>query len=189
MPKTAQDIPAIVQATQRWVERAVIGLNLCPFAKAVHVKGLIRYHVSLAEDEDQLLADLREELLRLAQCPATQIDTTVLVHPNVGEDFLHFNDFLDRAEACLAELDLEGVLQIASFHPQYQFAGTSAQDIENFTNRSPFASLHLIREDSIERAVAHYPDPDRIYEHNIQTLHALGHEGWQALWSRSEPES
>ena len=171
-----------IAATRRWLEYAVIGLNLCPFAKAVHAKGQVRYVLSDADTSDALLAQLGEELLYLRDTPPEQVDTTLLVHPRVLQDFLDYNDFLEAADALVAELDLEGVLQVASFHPQYQFAGTLPDDIENCTNRSPYPTLHLLREDSVTRAVAAYPDPDAIIDRNIQTLRTLGPDGWQKLF-------
>jgi hypothetical protein len=176
-----------LQATRAWVEHAVIGLNLCPFAKAVQVKDLIRYVCSDAQDTDALLAVLRSELQRLADTPMDEVETTLLVHPQVLQDFLDYNDFLDEADALLEEMGLDGTLQIASFHPQYQFAGTDAEDIDNATNRSPHPTLHLLREASIERAVAAFPEAEAIYEANQRTLRALGPAGWAALrahWQR-----
>jgi len=173
---------AIIAATQRWVERAVIGLNLCPFAKAVQVKGQVRYVVSHATDPDALLHDLARALHALHAADPAQVDTTLLIHPHVLRDFLDFNDFLDAADAAVAELGYDGELQVASLHPDYQFAGTAADDIGNFTNRSPYPTLHLLREDSVERAVAAFPDPEAIGERNVRTLEALGHAGWAALW-------
>lgn len=176
-----------LQATRAWVEHAVIGLNLCPFAKAVQVKDLIRYVCSDAQDTDALLAVLRSELQRLADTPMDEVETTLLVHPQVLQDFLDYNDFLDEADALLEEMGLDGTLQIASFHPQYQFAGTDADDIDNATNRSPYPTLHLLREASIERAVAAFPEAEAIYEANQRTLRALGPAGLAALrahWQR-----
>ena len=170
-----------IAETRRWLERAVIGLNLCPFAKAVHAKGQVRYVLSAATAPDALLEQLAAELLLLREAPAAQVDTTLLVHPDVLGDFLDYNDFLEQADALVVELGLEGVLQVASFHPQYQFAGSEPDDIANYTNRSPHPTLHLLREDSVERAVAAYPDPDAIIERNIETLRELGREGWDKL--------
>jgi hypothetical protein len=172
----------IVAATRTWLERAVIGLNLCPFAKAVHVKNQIRYAVSAAQTPEDLLVDLVAELRILQTADASAIDTTLLVHPRVLGDFLDFNDFLELADAALVDAGLEGELQIASFHPQYQFAGTGPEDIENYSNRSPYPTLHLLREASIARAVAVFPDASQIFERNMETLRRLGHEGWRRLW-------
>lgn len=183
-PEPLPDDPHVV-ATRLWLERAVIGLNLCPFAKAVHVKGQIRYVVSLADTPEALLADLRAELQRLAAADPQDVDTTLLIHPRVLGDFLDFNDFLHDADEAVHALGLEGVLQVASFHPQYQFAGTDADDIGNYTNRSPYPTLHLLREDSIDRAVAAFPAAESIYEANIATLERLGPQGW-ARWMAGE---
>jgi hypothetical protein len=170
-----------INHTRAWVNRAVIGLNLCPFAKAPQVKGQVRYVVSRATDPAALLADLIRELERLAESPADTIETTLLIHPQVLADFAEYNDFIEVAEDTVAELDLEGVLQVASFHPQYQFDGTEPDDITNATNRSPYPTLHLIREDSIDKAVAAFPDAEAIYEVNMATMERLGPDGWAAL--------
>ena len=171
-----------IAATRRWLERAVIGLNLCPFAKAVHAKGQVRYVLSDADTPQALLEQLGEELLRLRDTPAEAVDTTLLVHPRVLVDFLDYNDFLDDADALVEALGLDGVLQVASFHPDYRFAGTEPGDIGNFSNRAPYPTLHLLREDSVERAVAAFPDPDAIVERNIETLRQLGADGWRKLF-------
>ena len=171
----------IVADTVAWLERAVIGLNLCPFAKSVHVKGQVHYVVSRASSHQALLGDLKNELNSLIALDASARDTTLFIVPEGLDDFLDFNDFLDDADQALVDLELDGVLQIASLHPQYQFAGTTADDITNFTNRSPYPTLHLLREDSIDRAVAAFPNPEAIFETNMQTLQALGQSGWDAL--------
>ena len=171
-----------IAATRQWLERAVIGLNLCPFAKAVHAKGQVRYVLSEATTPQALLEQLGEELLRLRDTPADDIDTTLLVHPRVLSGFLDYNNFLDDADALVEALGLEGELQVASFHPDYRFAGTEPDDIGNYSNRSPFPTLHLLREDSIERAVAAFPDPDAIVERNLETLRRLGIDGWRKLF-------
>jgi hypothetical protein len=167
--------------TRAWLEKAVIGLNLCPFAKAVHTKGQIRWVLSQATEPKALLLQLVEELQHLAQADPEAVDTTLIVHPQVLQDFYDFNDFLGVAEDALAELGLEGGLQIASFHPQFQFADAEPDDIGNATNRAPFPTLHLLREDSIERAVQAFPEAESIYERNIATLQRLGPEGWRRL--------
>ncbi|GAB1233479.1 DUF1415 domain-containing protein [Ferrigenium sp. UT4] len=167
--------------TKLWLEKAVIGLNLCPFAKGVHVKGQIRYCVSAAQTPDELLADVLRELELLAEMPRDKIDTTLLIHPQVLTDFLDYNDFLAVVDAALEEVDLAGELQVASMHPDYQFADTEADDITNYTNRSPYPTLHLIREESIDEAVAAFPEAEMIFEKNMETLRKLGHEGWDAL--------
>jgi uncharacterized protein len=171
----------MIEQTRHWLERAVIGLNLCPFAKAVHVKQRIRYVVSSALDQQTLLVDVLEELQRLYDAQIDDIETTLLIIPHVFQDFLQFNDFLDYAEQAVGELSLDGEIQIASFHPEYQFAGTSPWDVENYTNRSPWPCLHLLRESSVARAVATYPDTAQIYQRNIETLKKLGREGWEKL--------
>ena len=171
-----------IEATQDWLEKAVIGLNLCPFAKAVQARGQIRWVLSDAQDTETLLAELVNELRHLADADPALTDTTLLVHPQALIDFLDFNDFLQQADAALEQLGLEGVLQIAPFHPQFQFAGTGADDVGNFSNRSPFPTLHLLREESIDRAVEAFPQAEAIYERNIETLQALGTEGWQWLF-------
>ena len=175
-----QDDP--IAATRLWLERAVIGLNLCPFAKAVQAKGQVRFVLSDDEAPGALLETLGAELLLLRDAPPEDIDTTLIVHPRVLVDFLDYNDFLEQADALVAELGLEGVLQVASFHPDYQFAGTGPDDVENFTNRSPYPTLHLLREDSVARAVEAFPDPDAIVERNIETLRRLGRDEWRALF-------
>lgn len=162
----------------------MIGLNLCPFAKAVHVKAQIRYVVSDATSTQALLDDLRRELSFLVATPAEEVDTTLLIHPQVLEDFLDYNEFLGEAEQLLEALDLDGVLQIASFHPHYQFAGSASDDPTNFTNRSPYPTLHLLREESVSRAVDAFPDPAQIYERNLETLRALSEARLRQLFSR-----
>ena len=180
--------PEFVQLTQtveadmrRWLERAVIGLNLCPFAKAVHVKGQIHCVVSPAQDIKTLLATLKIELKALEVLDSAERDTTLLIAPLMFPEFLDFNDFLDQADRLLRKLRLDGIFQIASFHPQFQFADTAADDITNFTNRAPYPTLHLLREASIDRAVQAYPDAEDIFGKNMQTLQTLGQAGWAAL--------
>ena len=175
-------IDEVISATKIWLDKAVIGLNLCPFAKSVQVKDQIRYFVSEATTPEDLLKDLIAELELLAEANPEKIDTTLLIHPYVMTDFLDYNDFLDVADATLEELELDGILQVASFHPQYQFADTEVDDMGNFTNRSPYPTLHLLREESIDKAVAAFPDAELIYEKNIQTLHALNVEAWKKLF-------
>lgn len=178
-PPPAAD--TVLAETRAWVERAVIGLNLCPFAKAPWVKGQIRLVVSSATEPAQLLAALEAEMRGLLQADPAQLETTLLIHPQVLADFSDYNAFLDEADALLEALALDGVLQTASFHPDYRFAGTAADDVSNATNRSPYPTLHLLREASIDRAVAAFPDAAEIYEANVRTLRALGPEGWTAL--------
>ena len=172
----------VIAATEQWLERAVIGLNLCPFAKAVHVKKQIRYVVSSATTPDVLLEELIRELEKLAETSAEKIETTLLIHPYVLTDFFDYNDFLDIVDETLVELDLADDLQVASMHPQYQFADTQPDDIDNYTNRSPYPTLHLLREASVDQAVAAFPEADRIFDKNIETMRKLGHDGWDKLW-------
>lgn len=171
----------ILKQTRHWLEKAVIGLNLCPFAKAVYVKNQVRLVVSHARHADDLLEELDRELDLLVATPAEEVDTTLLIHPTLFEDFLDFNDFLEVAEGVVDEHGLEGVVQLASFHPKFQFDGTEPDDISNYTNRAPFATLHLLREASIDRAVEAFPQAEAIFEENIKTLENLGHEGWRTL--------
>ncbi len=177
----------VVVSTRRWLERAVIGLNLCPFAKAVYVKRQIRYAVTAATSAEELLAELRHELELLGQANPVEVDTTLLIHPRVMTDFIDFHFFLKEADAAIRNLGQEGSLQIASFHPAYQFAGSAPGDVANCTNRSPHPMLHLLREASIDRAVAAFPDAAAIYEQNVQTLRRLGQDGWRRLWA-PDPE-
>ena len=183
---TAPDGSDPIAETRRWLEQIVIGLNLCPFAKAVYVKDQVRFVLSDATTVEALVEELAEELVLLRDTPAEQIDTTLIVHPDVLTDFLDYNDFLDNADAAIEALDLQGILQVASFHPQYQFAGVAPDDVSNYTNRAPYPTLHLLREDSVERAVAAFPDPDVIVERNIETLDKLGIEGWTRLLGRKD---
>lgn len=189
MTRTFVSPEAVIAATQRWVERAVIGLNLCPFAKGVQAKGQVFYAVSRADDAQVLLADLKQALLDLQACAPDQRDTTLLIAPMALPDFLDFNDFLDRADRLLRKMRLDGVFQIASFHPQFQFADAAPDGISHFTNRAPYPILHLLREDSIDRAVAAFPDAALIYERNVETLRALGPAGWQALGVGTDSEN
>lgn len=171
----------VLARSRDWLERAVIGLNLCPFAKAVHVKRQIRWVVSAARTPEALLVDLEDELRTLAAADPEAIDTTLLIHPDVLGDFLDYNDFLGEADALLERLELDGVLQVASFHPDYLFADAAPDAIENCSNRSPYPMLHLLRETSIDRAVEAFPEAADIYERNIATLRSLGWPRWKAL--------
>ncbi|MEQ1535459.1 MAG: DUF1415 domain-containing protein [Burkholderiaceae bacterium] len=184
-PETIPTTVTVIDDTQRWLERAVIGLNLCPFAKAVHVKGLIRYAVSEATSTAELLADLKNELNSLENMDVTGVsiayDTTLLIAPYCLQDFLDFNDFLGKADKLISKMKLEGTLQLANFHPDYQFAGTESDDITNFTNRAPYPTLHLLRESSIDQAVAAFPEAEAIFEVNMETMERLGLQGWHDL--------
>lgn len=178
-----QDFPpdVVIADTVRWLEKAVIGLNLCPFAKGVHTKGQIHYVVSEATDAEGVAEDLHRELEALAEANPEKRDTTLLILPQALLDFLDFNDFLEIADAMVEELDLGGILQVASFHPQFQFEGTEVDDVTNCTNRSPYPTLHLLREDSIDKAVEAFPEAETIYERNMEVLEKIGIEGWLDL--------
>ena len=171
----------VVADTVRWLERAVIGLNLCPFAKGVHVKDQIHYVVSRAQDARELADELHRELEALAEISPEKRDTTLLMAPDCLQDFLDFNDFLELADDMIDALDLGGILQVASFHPQFQFDGTDLDDVSNCTNRAPYPTLHLLRESSIDRAIEAIDDTDEIYRRNIESLRALGWDGWRKL--------
>ncbi|HRK36863.1 MAG TPA: DUF1415 domain-containing protein [Burkholderiaceae bacterium] len=179
VPVTTED--EVLAATRRWLEEAVIGLNLCPFAKAVYVKNQVRLVVSQARHIDGFLDDLDRELELLKNTPGEEVDTTLLVHPTLFPDFFVFNDFLNVADEVLAEHELEGVVQIAPFHPQFVFEGEPEGDMSHFTNRSPYPTLHLIREESLGKAIDSFGDTDVIYERNIDVLRKLGPEGWKRL--------
>ena len=178
------DEDQVLKDTRHWVDQAVIGLNLCPFAKSVQVQGRVRYVVSTADTVERLIYDLGRELNALHDADPELVDTTLLVHPQVLTDFLDYNDFLDAADALVEELGLDGELQVASFHPRYQFEGTEPDDITNYSNRSPYPTLHLLREASIDRAVEAFPEAESIFEANIETLKRLGIGGWLALGLR-----
>jgi uncharacterized protein len=178
----ASSAESIIAATRSWLEKAVIGLKLCPFAAGPYAANRVRYSVSEARTEADLLEALSRELQSLHAADPAECETTLLIHPWVLGDFRSYNDFLADGDDLLIELDLEGELQIASFHPAYRFAGTTTRDIENFTNRSPYPMLHLLREASVEKAVASFAGIDDVGANNIQTLRRLGHEGWRRLW-------
>lgn len=177
------DADQVIAVTRRWLERAVIGLQLCPFAASVYLDGRVRFRCSKQVTPEGLLADLRDELLGLQAADPHDCETSLLIHPWALIDFGAFNDFLGDVDALLVELDLEGELQVASFHPEYQFAGTDVADIENYTNRSPYPMLHVLRESSIERVVADLPDPSAIYRRNIERMRELGLDGWRRLFA------
>ena len=172
----------VIDLTKRWVERAVVGLNLCPFARAPFASGRIRYRVSHATTAEELVDDLVAELQSLQLSEPDDVETTLLIHPQVLNDFLDFNDFLEAADAAVEGLQLAGLIQVASFHPDYQFADSGPDDIENYSNRAPYPILHLLRESSVERATELMPDTDQIFERNMETLRKLGREGWEKLW-------
>ena len=175
------DTNTVSEHTKQWLEKAVIGLNLCPFAKAPHVKNLVRIVVSEARHLDGFLEDLDRELQLLGNTPASELETTLLVHPTLFPDFEIFNQVLEIADDAVVENELEGIVQIAPFHPDFQFEGTEADDISNYTNRSPYPTLHLIREDSITKAAEAFPDASAIFDRNIALLEKMGHEGWDKL--------
>ncbi len=181
-PYPADGTEPILSATRLWLERAVIGLNLCPFAKSVFVKKQVRYALTAATTADELLAELDQELALLASTDPAQLDTTLLIHPQVMTDFLDYHFFLAEADALLRNNGYDGVFQIASLHPQYEFAGSEPDDVANYTNRAPYPMLHLLRESSIDRAVAAFPAAADIFERNIETMEKLGHAGWKKLW-------
>lgn len=167
-------IDTVSEHTKQWLEKAVIGLNLCPFAKAPHVKNLVRIVVSEARHLDGFLEDLDRELQLLGNTPASELETTLLVHPTLFPDFEIFNQMLEIADDAVVENELEGIVQIAPFHPDFQFEGTEADDISNYTNRSPYPTLHLIREDSIAKAAEAFPDASAIFDRNIALLEKWG---------------
>ena len=171
----------IIAATRNWLEKAVIGLNLCPFAKSVYVKKQVRYVVSSANTPEALLEQLMDELQIISDADPEEVDTTLLIHPFVLQDFEDYNEFLDVCDAAVEDMLLAGEIQVASFHPDYQFADTDPNDITNYTNRAPYPILHLLREESIDRAVEAFPEAEAIFEKNIETMQQLGHEGWDKL--------
>jgi uncharacterized protein len=174
----------VIAETRHWVEKAVIGLCLCPFAGAPYLRGQIRYRVSEQATPPGLAQDLAEELTYLAAADPQVCETSLLIHPHVLHDFLDYNQFLDQADATIASLGLTGELQIASFHPAYRFAGSAPDDIENFSNRSPYPMLHLLREASVERAAATFPQVHEIGNRNMATLRELGDAGLRELLDR-----
>jgi uncharacterized protein len=168
------DREAVVEVTRRWISSVVIGLNLCPFARRVFQADLIRFIVSEATNEEKLLEELGVELQNLAEASIAQTETTLLIHPNAFGNFLDFNDFLAIGDRLIAALGLRGIIQIASFHPEYQFEGTQPDDVENFTNRSPYPMLHLLREESISKVVGEADEHLEIPRRNIELLKSLG---------------
>lgn len=169
----------IIHAVRQWVETFVVGMNLCPFAKRELVKNRVRFVTTAATTAEQLLQVLQTELELLNADPS--VETTLLIHPAVLQDFYDFNDFLGFADSLLVDMELEGIYQVASFHPDYQFGGTRSGDAENYTNRAPYPVLHLLREESLERVIADYPDVDDIPERNIELMNSLGQDKLQAL--------
>lgn len=180
-PSVGFDSDIVLADTQRWLERAVIGLNLCPFVKAVHAKQQIHWVVSGASSAAEVLALLKAELTGLVQDPSSQRETTLLIAPVAFQEFWDFNAFLVVADKAVRDLGLEGEIQIASFHPGYQFGGVEQDEVTNFSNRSPYPILHLLREKSVEIAMKSFENAELIYEKNMQTLTELGLSGWHAL--------
>jgi hypothetical protein len=166
----------VVEHTRRWISSFVIGLDLCPFARRVFDAGQIRYAISHARDENTLANDLASELQILLAAPSTRLETTLLIHPHVLGSFLDYNDFLDVVDQLLEELRLCGTIQVASFHPQYRFAGTEPDAAENYTNRSPYPMVHLLRETSVAQAALASDDVLKIPRRNIETMRNLGQE-------------
>jgi hypothetical protein len=170
-----------IEDTQKWLMEAVIGLNLCPFAKAVVVKDRVRYRVCLSYVSQDVLQMLADELQFLVSADASVVETTLLIAPYALSDFLDFNEFLGECNTLLESQGLEGELQVADFHPDYQFAGEASEAMGHFTNRAPYPTLHLLRESSLDEAVAVYPDAALIFERNIASLESLGVQGWADL--------
>ncbi len=182
--KNPPDANTIIAHTCCWIERVVIELKLCPFARQPFESGTIRFVVSTADQPEALRADLQTELEFLSSTDADKVQTTLLIHPNVLNQFLDYNDFLNVADALIEEQGYTGEFQVASFHPQYQFAGAPADAAENYTNRSPYPALHILREEELERAIDSHPHPDKIPERNIDTLNELGAEHMRAVLSQ-----
>jgi hypothetical protein len=178
-----------IAKTVLWIERVVIGLNLCPFAKAIHAKNQIRYEVSNACESRTLLADLKRELSLLVETAPNQIESTFLILSDGLSEFTQYNHFLDLCTLLLEEMQLDGVIQIASFHPHYQFENTNHDDVTNYTNRSPFPMLHLLREESVTRAIEAFPDSNNIYDRNIATMRSIGKTKMDAFLVESKVES
>lgn len=177
----------VVEDTRRWLASIVIGLNLCPFARKVFDDEKIRYIVTDASTPAALLAVLGDELATLAAAPRERIETTLLIHPGTLPDFLDYNDFLGEGEDLIDAMGLRAEIQLASFHPDYQFAGVSPDAVEHYTNRSPYPMLHLLREAAVEEVA---DDPEmlaNIPHRNIDTLNKLGRERLLKLFSRTEP--
>lgn len=174
----------VVAATRNWLEKAVIGLRLCPYAAAPYRREQIRYTVSEQRSPNELVRELKQELEYLHSADPLLCETSLLIHPHVLMDFGDYNQFLGEAETTVCALGLEGVLQIASFHPDYRFAGSAPNDVENYSNRSPYPMLHLLRETSVTRAVTAFPETNEIVARNKATLRDLGDAGWRELMAR-----
>jgi uncharacterized protein len=174
------DEQKVIAEVKCWIEKAVIGLDLCPFAKPVYEQGRIHYIVSPSEQVDGLMFDMHAQLLRLRQHPENE--TTLLIIPCQLADFSDFNQMLDQAEALLKAYDWVGEFQLASFHPQYQFANTQIDDRENWSNRAPYPILHVLRESSLEQAIEHYPEVAEIPARNIRKLRSLDDISFDAIF-------
>lgn len=166
----------ILNEVNQWLDKVVIGLNLCPFASKPFRENQIRFSVSHSTSEANLLEDLQTELNLLAESKPENIETTLLIVPNMLADFYDYNDFLEYVDALIEDNEWQGIFQVATFHPNYQFGGTKPEDAENLTNRAPYPILHLLREESLEKAIAHYPNPELIPEHNIETVCGLSQD-------------
>lgn len=178
---------SVEKAMRQWLEQVVIGLNLCPFASKPHLQNLVRIISSDSTTELDLLNDVTTELEKLEQYSAAELETTLIAIPNMLSDFYDYNQFLDWVDQLLLQRNWEGIYQVASFHPNYQFGGTQPDDKENLTNRSPYPVLHLIREASMEKAVRRHPDPEGIPERNIELVENLSDQQIQTLFPYLKP--
>lgn len=170
----------VISHTKKWITDVVIGCNFCPFAAREVKRNSIRYHVETSSNLNTVLSSLMEECQRLDEDPG--IATTLIIYPENFTDFEDYLELLGIAEALLAKEGYEGIYQLASFHPEYQFGGTDKEDASNYTNRSPYPMLHLLREEDVEKAIAGFPDPDSIPEKNIAFTKKMGREYMQQLW-------
>lgn len=180
--ENAQTLNDIEQTVQQWLNDVVIGLNLCPFAAKPQRNKQIKIHVSSDKTENDLLESIYLQLKELDETPPQELETTLVVAPYLLEDFEDYNQFLDLVEGLVVQLGKSGIYQIASFHPDYCFYGTEPEDAENLTNRSPYPIFHLIREESMEKVLKHYPDPEAIPERNIDCVENLTPEQIKQLF-------
>lgn len=171
----------IIRQTQNWIHSLIIKFNICPFAKREMTKGTVRFQVSFTAKEEAALTEIMSEIEALDQ--QREVETTLMIFPRLFTDFFHYLDFVDLAEQLLVESGYEGIYQIASFHPDYCFADVDFNDVSNYTNRSPYPMLHLLREESVEKAIDYYGDTSTIPEKNIATMQQLGLEKIQKLLS------
>ena len=174
----------IIEQVSCWLETLVIGEGLCPFARQPYQAGRIRFVVSRAEDEETLLIELLRELLYLRETPREEAETSLLILPQMLQDFLDYNDFLDPVDALLEQEQMGGEFQIATMHPNYQFADTDFDDAQNYSNRSPYPILHLLREESLSHALEQFPHPEQIPERNIRHMQSLGSAALQQMLSQ-----